>query len=108
MEVGDWIWKETHKTTIAMTTNAWNNEQAKKSANQFMYMVKTYLQKKKFIIEFPSKLKKSWLTLNFGVPIIEYIDLLDEPKQKEVIIGTSLITLLIPTSPLHPSFPFQK
>ncbi len=30
VEVGDWIWKETDKMTIAMTTNAWNNEQAKK------------------------------------------------------------------------------
>jgi hypothetical protein len=47
-----------------------------------MYMVTTYLQKKTFIIKFPSKLKKSWPTLNFGVPIIEYTDLLDEPKEK--------------------------
>lgn len=85
VEVGDWIWKEINKTTIAMTTNAWNNEQAKKKC-EWMYIhghnIST--QKKTFIIKFPSKLKKSWPTiLNIGVPIIEYIDLLDEPKKKE-------------------------
>jgi hypothetical protein len=74
-----------------------------------MYMVISTPKKKTFIIKFPSKLKKSWPTLNIGVPIIEYIDLLDEPKKKKkVIIGTSLITVLIPTSPLHLSFPFPK
>ncbi len=90
-------------------SNAWNNEQAKKSVNRCMYMVISTPKKKTFIIKFPSKLKKSWPTLNIGVPIIEYIDLLDEPKKKrKVIIGTSLIIVLIPTSPLHLSFPFQK
>jgi hypothetical protein len=48
-----------------------------------MYMVTTYLQTKKKIIKVPSKLKKSRPTINFGVPIIEYIDLLDEPKEKK-------------------------
>ncbi len=72
-----------------------------------MYVHGHDVSTKKFIIKFPSKLKKSWPTLNFGVPIIEYIDLLDEPKKQKVIIGTSLITLLIPTSPLHP-FPKVK
>jgi hypothetical protein len=108
--VGDWIWKETDKTTIAITTNAWNNEQAKQSVNRCMYMVTTYLQKKKtFIIKFPSKLKKSWRTLNVGVPIIEYIDLLDEREKKEGHHWNLTNYSFDPHfSPPSLSFPFQK
>lgn len=110
VEMGDWIWKETDKTTIAITTNAWNNEQAKKSVNQCMYIVTTYLQKKKpFIIKFPSKLKKIMTyTQCWGSNYWIHWSFRWTKKRRKVIIGTSLITVLIPTSPLHLSFPFQK